>query len=77
MRDAAGPEFTGPLAKLAHNDGERVEPDECRWIVRHLGGIDRAAIPTSEPEADELVGLMDAFERFCGQCAARGGFEVW
>jgi hypothetical protein len=64
-------------AKLAVNDGRRVEPEECRWIARQLRSADREALAAREPGPAELFGLMDELERFCQQCAARGGFEVW
>jgi hypothetical protein len=76
VSNGLGGEGAATLHKLAFNDGERVEPEECRWLARHLRRADHRALAAAEPEPGELLGLMDELERFCGLCAGLGGFEV-
>ena len=65
-----------PVAKLVFNDGERVHPDECRWLAGRLRSVDRAAIRDREPGGGELLELVDELAEFCELCASVGGFEV-
>src|SRR3954466_15681711 len=71
--EVANADYGTPVARLIFNDGSLIEPDQCRWIARHLRALDRNEVLRRRPSPDELLAIVDQFAHFCDRCARLGG----
>ena len=77
VAEAAERENPSLLYRLSFNQGEVIEPEECRWLAAQRRAADRDAVARDDENSEELVGLIDELAAFCEWSETRWILQFW